>query len=339
MRVPDSVRSRLPRLLPLLGLVAAAGVTALAVVVVASEREEDASSVLGESGVRLDVNLSPEIVFFGDTLHAIVDVTVDRSRWDPGSVRVGAEFSPWEVIGSPTREQRESGPLAHVRTTYVLRCMASPCIPVGQASPIELGEVSAAVSAPGALEGQQRRFQTEWPLLVVYSRFASVGFEDTQDVDVDAPWRADLSSLPPLSYRMSPTALIGILVGLSLLLVVAAAVLAYVAWPKREPAPPPEPEPEPLPSLTPLEQALELLEESVRVDGAGDQRRALELVAEELDAYGDPDLAGKARVLAWSPDVPGVEQTNALAAQVRQELEQELLARAAANQNGDGSEE
>jgi hypothetical protein len=337
MRLPNSVRSRLPRLLPWLGLVAAAGVAALAVVVVASEREEDVSSVLGESGVRLDVKLSPEIVFFGDTVNAIVDVTVDRSRWDPGSVRVGAQFSPWEVIGSPKREQRDAGPFGHVRATYVLRCMASPCIPVGQASPIDLGEVQATVAAPGALEGQQRRFRAQWPLLVVFSRFAAVGFEDAENAE--APWRADLDSLPAASYRVSPTVLIGILLGLSLLLVVAATSMAYVAWPRREPEPEPEPVPEPLPSLTPLEQALALLEESARVDGAGDQRRALELVAEELDAYGDPDLAGQARVLAWSPDVPGVEQTNALAAQVREELEQELLARAAADRNGDGSED
>ena len=337
MRLPGSVRSRLPRMLPWLGLAAAAGVAALAVVMVAADREEDATRTLGESGVRLDVSLSPEIVFFGDTVQAIVDVTVDRTRWDPGSVRVGAQFSPWEVIGSPTREQRDAGSLGHVRTTYTLRCMASPCIPVGQASPLNLGEVNAAVSAPGALEGQRELFNTEWPLLVVFSRFAAVGFEDTQSVET--PWRADLVSLPALSYRISPTALIWILLGLSLLLVVAAAAMSYVAWPRREPVPEPEPEPEPLPSLTPLEQALILLEESAHIDGAGDQRRALELVAEELDAYGDPDLAGQARVLAWSPDVPGVDQTNALAAQVREELEQELLARAAADRNGDGSED
>ena len=35
--------------------------------------------------------------------------------------------------------------------------------------------------------------------------------------------------------------------------------------------------------LSPLEQALALLEEAVRVNGAADQRRALELVAEELE--------------------------------------------------------
>ena len=337
MRFPHALRSHLPRLLPWLGLAAAGGVAALAVVVVASERGEDTSRVLGQSGVRMDVRLTPEIVFFGDTVEAVVDLTVDRSRWDPDSVRIGSQFSPWEVIGAPTRVEREAGPMAHVRTTYVLRCMSSPCIPVGQASPLELGSEQATVAAPGALEGQREVFRTEWPLLVVFSRFSAVGFEDTQDAD--APWRADLESLPALSYRISPTVLVGILLGLSLLLVVAAAAIAYVAWPQRAPEPEPEPEPDPLPSLTPLELALVLLEESARVDGAGEQRRALELVAEELDAYGDADLAGKARVLAWSPDEPGIEQTNALAAQVREELEQELLARAALHRNGDGSED
>jgi hypothetical protein len=337
MRLPRAARSRLPRLLPWLGLAAAAAVAALAVVLVASERGEDESRVLGASGVRVDVRLMPEIVFFGDTIEAIVDVTVDRSRWDPGSVRIGSQFSPWEVIGSPTRVQRDAGAMAHVRTTYVLRCMKSPCIPVGQASPLELGSVQATVAAPGALEGQREVFRTEWPLLVVFSRFAAVGFEDEQGAE--APWRADLVSLPALSYRVSPRVLVGILLALSVLLVVAATAIAYVAWPQRAPEPEPEPEPEPLPSLTPLEQALALLEESARVDGAGDQRRALELVAEELDEWGDADLAGQARVLAWSPDVPGVEQTNALAAQVREELEQELLARAALHRNGDGSED
>jgi hypothetical protein len=130
--------------------------------------------------------------------------------------------------------------------------------------------------------------------------------------------------------------LVGVLLVASLLLVCASAVLVYVAWPRRAPEPEPEPEPELPPSLSPLEQALELLEESARVDGAGDQRRALELVAEELEEWGDAELSGTAKVLAWSPDVPDVEQTNALAAKVRAELERELLERAEREQNGGG---
>jgi hypothetical protein len=85
-----------------------------------------------------------------------------------------------------------------------------------------------------------------------------------------------------------------------------------------------EPEPEPVPErvLSPLEQALALLDEAVRVNGAADQRRALELVAEELELaeWGDRDLARTARALAWSEDVPQVEETSALAARVRSVL-------------------
>ena len=330
------MKARLRRLLLPLGLIAAAALSALAVIGIAIVREEDGATtpVLPESGVRVDAQLNPRIVLFGDTVRAIVDVTLDRGRFDPESVRVSPQFSPWEIVGRPERERHDSGSFAHVRTTFAIRCMKSPCIPAGQAAPLELGTGRVSFAEPGAAEGEQTRLRFVWPLLVVNSRFAAVRFDDTQSAST--PWRADLSTLPAVSYRIAPGALAALLLFASLLLVGGSAALAYVAWPRRVPEPEPEPEPEPLPSLTPLEQALELLEESARVDGAGEQRRALELVAEELDEWGDVDLSGRARVLAWSPDVPSVEQTNALAARVRAELERELVERAEREQNGDG---
>ena len=85
----------------------------------------------------------------------------------------------------------------------------------------------------------------------------------------------------------------------------------------------PEPEPELLP--TPLEQALELLEDAARANGAADQRRSLELVAEVLAERGEEDgLAEAARALAWSPTAPGPDKTKSLAARVRSALEEEL---------------
>lgn len=330
------MRSRLSRFLLALGLVALAAVSALAVLVVANVPDGDDGGLpaLGESGVRVDTRLVPRIVLFGDTVRAIVDVTLDRERFDPESVRVSPQFSPWEVVGQPERERRDAGRLAKVRTTFTIRCMKSPCIPAGQTAPLELDSLRVTYARSGAVEGQRTAQRVEWPLLVVNSRFAAVRFEDTQTAAT--PWRADLTSMPAVSHRIAPGLLVGLLLGTSLLLGCASAGLAYVAWPRRVPEPEPEPEPEPLPSLTPLEQALALLEESARVDGAGEQRRALELVAEELDEWGDAELAGTARVLAWSEGVPGVEQTNALAAQVRAELERELLERAKHEQNGDG---
>ena len=90
-----------------------------------------------------------------------------------------------------------------------------------------------------------------------------------------------------------------------------------------EPEPEPEPEPELLP--TPLEQALELLEDAQRANGAADQRRSLELVAEVLGERGEEDaLAQSARELAWSPTEPHADQTKGLATRVRAALEEEL---------------
>ncbi len=300
----------------------------------AARAQEGDAPPLGESGIRADARLLPRIVLFGDTVRAVVDVTVDSERFDPETVRVGVRFSPWEVIGAPERVRRDAGRLATVRTTYAIRCMKSPCVPAGSLAPLQLPPARVTVSPIGEAEGKRERLSVAWPLLAVNSRFASVRFEDPRTAVT--PWRADVASLPAVSYRVPPQALAFVLLGVSLLLGGAGGALAFVAWPRRAPAPPPEPEPEPLPSLTPLEQALALLEESARVDGASEQRRALELVAEELDEWGDADLAQTARVLAWSEGVPGVEQTNALAARVRAELEQELLARAEPEPNGDG---
>jgi hypothetical protein len=168
-------------------------------------------------------------------------------------------------------------------------------------------------------------------MLLVYSRFAAVNYDAPGQQS--STWRADLTSLPAATYRLAPGVLVALLLGGAVLAALAAVGLAYVAWPRRAP-PPPEPEPElpPEPVLSPLEQALALLEESVRSDGAAEQRRALELVAEELELaeWGDRDLARTARALAWSEGVPPVDQTNRLAARVRSALPEI----AAAEENG-----
>jgi hypothetical protein len=131
--------------------------------------------------------------------------------------------------------------------------------------------------------------------------------------------------VPEPTYRASPNLLAGLLLGGALLLAVAGGVLVYAGWPRRRP----EPELEALPEqeflLTPLEQALELLEDAARANGAADQRRSLELVAEVLAQRGDADgLAPAARELAWSPTPPPLEATKGLAARVRAQLDEEL---------------
>lgn len=316
------------------GLASVAIVTALVIVAIAWDR--GAESVLrrpGTSGIEARATLAPRIIFFGDRMQARFDITLDRTRVELDSVRLAVELSPWEILET-RRERRDSGTTTHLRWIFDLQCLTGPCVPAGATAPLEFSPARLTYKIPGSLAIARESLEVEIPLLVVYSRFSAAGFEGLDEAA--SPWRMDALTVPDVSYRASPNVVvIGLLAG-SVLLLGAAGVLVYLAWPRRAPAAPPEPEPdpEPLPSLTPLEQALVLLEETVRADGAGDQRRALELVAEHLDEWGDADLAGSARILAWSAGVPRVEQTTSLAARVRTELDEALVEAAASATNG-----
>jgi hypothetical protein len=328
------------RLLPLIGLVAIALVTALAVVGVTVYADgDDSGSVvripdevepgagvappeggLSEEGIEARGSVAPRNILFGDTIRASVDVVLDRRKVDPDTVRVSTQFVPWEIVGVPLRTRSDAGQTTHLRTVFTLRCTSSPCLPTNNASALEFGAGRLSYAKPADVPGARKSMPIDWPLLLVASRFAAANAEGLGASD--ALWRADLASFPAASYRISPTLLVRVLVALAVLLTLGGVALAFVAIPRRrpEPEPEPEPDPEPLPLLTPLEQALELLEDASRADGAEDRRRALELVAEVLD-LGHPDLARAARTLAWSEDDPLVEQTSGLATRVRTHID------------------
>jgi hypothetical protein len=323
-------------LLPAVGLVAIGLVSALGVVGIASVGDDDGPSAvatipedvdpgrarppgggLPAVGIEARGSLEPRIILFGDTIKAYVDVFLDRRKVEPGSVRVSTEFLPWEVVGPQVRTRRDSGANTYLRTTFRLRCTSSPCLPNNTASALEFTPARLSYSTTAAAPGDRRSIAVDWPVLIVYSRFAAANAEGSTSSS-STLWRADLESFSSATYGIAPRVLLPILLALVVLLAAAGVGLAYLAIPRRAaaPEPEPEPEPEPLPTLTPLEQALELLEDASRADGAEDRRRALELVADVLD-FDHSELARAARTLAWSEHDPLVEQTSGLATRVR----------------------
>lgn len=257
--------------------------------------------------------LTPRIALFGDTITARIEVTLDRNRVDPDSVRISADFSPWVPVEDPEQTRRDGETTTYLQTSFVLRCATDPCVPRTQTAQLEFDPARVTHSGSASIE-------VRWPVLVVHSRIVSADF---QRRDANAtPWQADVMSLPAVSYRVSPRLLLALLYAGGGLLALGGILLAYTALPRRAPAPPPEPEEPPPPALTPLEQALALLEDPARANGSADQRRALELVAEELDAR-DAQLAQRARTLAWSQEAPAVGETSGLAARARAAFEEE----------------
>ncbi|HUQ22809.1 MAG TPA: hypothetical protein VM049_07310 [Gaiellaceae bacterium] len=266
--------------------------------------------------LRAHAALSDRIVIFGDTIRARLEITFDRRQIDPAAIRVRATFAAWRRVAPARTTRVDAGSSSLLEITYVLRCLKQACAPERETLPFQFDPARVDFVNRG---GGRGGLKLEWPRLVVHSRF------QPGDLAKAAPWRLDDTTVPPPSYRAAPGLVLAALLAGSLLLLSTGGLLAYVGWPRRQVAPEPEPEPEPELLLTPLERALELLEQAAGANGAADQRRSLELVAEVLAERGEEDgLARTARELAWSPVAPPPAATKGLAARVRAALEEEL---------------
>lgn len=268
-------------------------------------------------------DFAPRKVLFGDTVRALVDVTLDRDRVDPDSVRIKTDFAPWKRLGNPERLRRDDGTTTSIRMTYALRCLSSSCVSrdVTAVQNDTTTKVFTQVRVTYTGREGTGALRAPWPLLTIGARYSPTAAQAA------TPWQADLLSLPAVTYTMTPGLLFVLLLAAGALLAIAGGAFAYRALRRRTPPPALTRADEPSwPVLTPLELALALLEDSARVNGAGDQRRALELVAAALVEHGDMNLAEAARALAWSKPVPEIGETNGLAVQARSALGEGLHA-------------
>src|SRR5205807_4049128 len=130
-------------------------------------------------------------------------------------------------VSGPTRDVRSSGSLTLVTYSVSLRCLAAACLP--RVVPVHIQFASARVRYRlGKGQGSRRLI---WPPLLVYSR---VDLPDLANVDParEAPWRAELTSLPKVTYSVSPGLAAGLILGGAGLLLLGALVLAAPYLPR-----------------------------------------------------------------------------------------------------------
>jgi hypothetical protein len=295
---------------------------ATAAVVVLAGRDSGQARTAPAMPLRAEGTISPRIAVFGDTIRAQVDVTFDRRRVDPSSVRVQAGFNAWRRVGQDQLVRSDAGNTSYLRALFVLRCLKLPCTPGRDTIVFDFDPARVEFEDRVGGKSEQKSVPVSWPQVTIHTRIRPGELTARA-----SPYRADLATVPKPSYRTSPGRLLALLIALCVALALAGIALAYFGWPRRAPAAEPEPEPESAgdPTLSPLEQALELLENAASANGAADQRRSLELVAEVLADRGEDDgLVRTARELAWSPTPPPVAATKGLATRVRAALEEEL---------------
>ncbi|HEU5009383.1 MAG TPA: hypothetical protein VFT33_01665 [Gaiellaceae bacterium] len=275
-------------------------------------------TVASPSGIQAYADLDTYSVHFGDTVTAKVEVTLDRARVDPDSVRVRADFTPWKPIGPPQVVRRDGRSTTYVETRYTLRCLESFCTTPEEQSLQGFPPARVGYTALGAGDAKDtpKTVRVAWPQLLVKARYAPPSASQSASQS-PTRWQADLLTLPAATYRIGPWGLTLILLGLAALL--AAAAVAIVLRTRPRPTPPVAVAVSGSPGIgmTPLEYALELLEDPARVNGSGDQRRALELVADGLVHRGDGVLGRAARALAWSRSVPKIDETRSVARRAR----------------------
>jgi hypothetical protein len=270
--------------------------------------------------------ITPNTHLFGDTVTARVDVVVDRDHLDPDRVRLAAAFPPYELVRKMQVERRDDDRYSRLRYTITLHCLGRACL---------AGEVSPGITPAGGQPpsrraervfhfrpahlyydepGEERPRHLKrvwWPRLEALTRISPS--EPGLTFALRTPFRTTISSMPDVTYRISPTLLGTGLLVLAALLLALPGRFAWT-WVRSRRKPPPVEE---APELTPLERALVLVEQARESVDGEDRRRALEVLAVELEASRRAEHAEDARRLAWSPSEPTPEAADDLVESVR----------------------
>lgn len=270
-----------------------------------------AARTADKAAISVQGSLAPNAVLFGDPLTARALVVFDPARVRASSVRLLPRFGSYRVSRA-TRKTQQVGGSTELVYRFVLECLTVGCAP---------GRPQVALDFPPAIlrfvtrEGAARHLAVDWPSVTVASRL-----DDADRADPSAAGlRVDMAP-PPVSYRLSPGALVDGLVAASVLFVLAAAVFLAMVL-RRQVASAPQARTS---DQTPLEEALALVRETA-ADGHSPerQRMALERLVRELQGFGRTELAATAGRLAWSAAEPSPNTALEFVGRVEREVAEE----------------
>jgi hypothetical protein len=274
--------------------------TALAVVALRDEKDVK-GPVLTTDLIAVRADVTPHEHLFGDRLTAHVDVLLDRAFVKPETVRVAENFEPFRVDGEVKRERTDLGDTTHLSFSYPLACRRGACLPREEGRTYQLPEVRVSYIVTEIGDRQTTRV----PLAPLSGGSRVLG------ANLNEPaFRADARTVPKPTYRVSPTLLAVVALGLAGLLVLGALGLLLplvpLAFVQRRLAA------RRARRRTDLERALAHVRATAPVGGSEEVRPALERLASELNRAESDELATQTRRLAWSEPPPVEDELGGL---------------------------
>lgn len=257
-------------------------------------------------------SMTPTVHLFGDVITARLAVIADTKWVNAKQLRVRATFAPYVSLHKPQVLRLRSGRFMQVTWTWQLRCLASPCVP--RVPPSDKFHVFhfAPAHVDYVTPGGRRAYGIDayWPPVEVLSQ-VSPGVARFLQLTNHINWRLRLAPVAAPTYRVSPTLVVWLAIGLAGAFGVLALWLAgrwyLVIRPRRTTV-------VELPG-TALERALAVLRYAHETGDETLQRKAFERVADELGYERADELTLIARELAWSPRTPEDEEVEAFAVQ------------------------
>lgn len=272
-------------------------------------------SVIGDGRpLKAYARIKPTVHLFGDTIHARLTVLADSKYVDPTRLRVTATFAPYKAAAAPLLVTARDGRFERLTWTWTLHCLSAKCVPVG------LPSVSSHTFTfpPARIRylHPNGKFAygliTSWPRVEVFSHLSPAvagALVKTKALD----WQYSITPVAPPTYRLAPTLLFWLAVAAAAVLLVGAIALAarwYLAVrPRRAQRF----------HGTPLERALALVTWAHAHGNETLERKALERVADEIDASSPRDgLSAAAHELAWQARLPDDDEVEAFTQRARE---------------------
>ena len=164
----------------------------------------------------------------------------------PRPIRAAADFSPWDVVGTPERSVVSAG------RAGVCADDVRPSLPDRRVHPIRpfLGcssSIRVASRSPAEATALADEDSVAVPLPVDSGLLTTHRGRTGGEARGRRRGSVDLLSLPAPSFRLSPGILVSLFLLAALVATLGALALAYVAWPRAADLPPPEPLPVPPP--------------------------------------------------------------------------------------------